>query len=513
MINDNEPMTPPPPAFHLRPAAHRGRAAPSCHVRLDRPAKRNALNDALVAQLHTRFVEPAGRRRAPSCSAARASTSAPASTCPSCSERSVAEGVLHSRVVARRVRARSSSAACRWSRCCTARWSAAASSSRAAAHIRVAERSAFYGLPEGHARHLRRRRRLGAHPAPDRRGAHDRHDADRPRLRRRGRLARRPVAVPGRRRRRASPRRFELAEQDRRQRAAVELRGDARAAAHRRHGAGRGPVRRVADGGDRRRATPAAKERMRAFLEGARGEGARSAMSGDARARALSRRAARRLARGARSTQRADGSTLRRLDRAAAATTRSALTDRLLHWADAAPERTLVAKREPDGGDWRRISYAEALRSARAIAPGAARPRPVGRAAGRDPVRQRPRAPAARARRAATPACRSRRSRRPIRWSRRTTASCATSSALLTPGLVFASDAGATRKAIAAGGAGRTRSCSARATLEGRADDAVRRAARDAGRPPRSTPRTPRSAPTRSPSSCSPRARPSCPRA
>jgi feruloyl-CoA synthase len=43
------------------------------------------------------------------------------------------------------------------------------------------------------------------------------------------------------------------------------------------------------------------------------------------------------------------------------------LTDRLLHWAEAAPDRTLVAKRV-DGGDWRRVSYAEALASARSIA-------------------------------------------------------------------------------------------------------------------------------------------------
>ena len=43
------------------------------------------------------------------------------------------------------------------------------------------------------------------------------------------------------------------------------------------------------------------------------------------------------------------------------------LTDRLLHWAEVAPERTLVAKRV-DGGDWRRVSYAEALASARGIA-------------------------------------------------------------------------------------------------------------------------------------------------
>jgi len=43
------------------------------------------------------------------------------------------------------------------------------------------------------------------------------------------------------------------------------------------------------------------------------------------------------------------------------------LTDRLLHWAEAAPDRTLVAKRV-DRGDWRRVSYAEALRAARSIA-------------------------------------------------------------------------------------------------------------------------------------------------
>ena len=43
------------------------------------------------------------------------------------------------------------------------------------------------------------------------------------------------------------------------------------------------------------------------------------------------------------------------------------LTDRLLHWAAVAPERTLVAKRV-DGGDWRRVSYREALVAARSIA-------------------------------------------------------------------------------------------------------------------------------------------------
>jgi len=46
------------------------------------------------------------------------------------------------------------------------------------------------------------------------------------------------------------------------------------------------------------------------------------------------------------------------------------LTDRLIEWATRDPARTLVAKREPSekGGDWRRVSYGEALASARAIA-------------------------------------------------------------------------------------------------------------------------------------------------
>jgi feruloyl-CoA synthase len=43
------------------------------------------------------------------------------------------------------------------------------------------------------------------------------------------------------------------------------------------------------------------------------------------------------------------------------------LTDRLLHWARVSPEHTLAAKRV-HGGDWRRVSYAEAVDSARRIA-------------------------------------------------------------------------------------------------------------------------------------------------
>ena len=43
------------------------------------------------------------------------------------------------------------------------------------------------------------------------------------------------------------------------------------------------------------------------------------------------------------------------------------LTERLLHWAAAAPGRTLAARRDA-GGDWRHLSYAQALASARSIA-------------------------------------------------------------------------------------------------------------------------------------------------
>ena len=48
------------------------------------------------------------------------------------------------------------------------------------------------------------------------------------------------------------------------------------------------------------------------------------------------------------------------------------LTDRLLHWAQTTPDQTWMAQRlkNADGstGDWRHISYAQALQSARNIA-------------------------------------------------------------------------------------------------------------------------------------------------
>ena len=65
----------------------------------------------------------------------------------------------------------------------------------------------------------------------------------------------------------------------------------------------------------------------------------------------------------ARFTARADGSTLVTSTEPLGPYP-ARITDRLLHWAAVAPDRTLVAKRV-NGGDWRRASYAEALASAR----------------------------------------------------------------------------------------------------------------------------------------------------
>ena len=76
------------------------------------------------------------------------------------------------------------------------------------------------------------------------------------------------------------------------------------------------------------------------------------------------------------------------------------LTERLLYWAERAPDRTFMAQRDARG-EWRRLSYAQALDGARRIG-GALLERGLsaGEAAD-DPVRQRYRARAARARRAA----------------------------------------------------------------------------------------------------------------
>ena len=117
------------------------------HVRLDRPAKRNAVSDALVAQLHTCFVNLPDAARAVVLSGEGDHFCAGLDLAE-VSERSVAEGIVHSRS-----------------------WHAAFERVQfgkvpvvavlhgaviggglelaAATHIRVAESSAFYALPEG----------------------------------------------------------------------------------------------------------------------------------------------------------------------------------------------------------------------------------------------------------------------------------------------------------------------------------------------------------------------------
>jgi len=117
------------------------------HLRLNRPAKRNAINDTLVAQLHTAFVNLPDAIRAVVLSGEGEHFCAGLDL-SELSERSVAEGILHSRS-----------------------WHAAFNQIQlgrvpvvavlhgavvggglelaSACHVRIAEPSTFYGLPEG----------------------------------------------------------------------------------------------------------------------------------------------------------------------------------------------------------------------------------------------------------------------------------------------------------------------------------------------------------------------------
>ena len=121
--------------------------AATLHIRLNRPAKRNAINDALVAQLHTAFVNLPESARVVVLSGEGDHFCAGLDLAE-VSERSVAEGIVHSRS-----------------------WHAAFERVQfgkvpvvavlhgavvggglelaASCHVRVAESSAFYGLPEG----------------------------------------------------------------------------------------------------------------------------------------------------------------------------------------------------------------------------------------------------------------------------------------------------------------------------------------------------------------------------
>ncbi|WP_119152886.1 crotonase/enoyl-CoA hydratase family protein [Caldimonas tepidiphila] len=120
---------------------------PVAHLRLNRPAKRNALNDPLVAAIHTAFINLPAEVRVVVISGEGEHFCAGLDL-SELSERSVAEGIAHSRS-----------------------WHAAFDALQfgrvpviavlhgavvggglelaSAAHIRVAEASTFYGLPEG----------------------------------------------------------------------------------------------------------------------------------------------------------------------------------------------------------------------------------------------------------------------------------------------------------------------------------------------------------------------------
>ena len=144
MIDNFTPVTGPLAALDLLEISLAGTVA---HVRLNRPAKRNAINDTMVAQLHTAFIN------LPAEVGAVVLTGSGSHFCAGLdlselSERSVAEGVLHSRT-----------------------WHAAMDAIQfgrvpvvavlhgavvgggleiaSSAHVRVAEASAYYGLPEG----------------------------------------------------------------------------------------------------------------------------------------------------------------------------------------------------------------------------------------------------------------------------------------------------------------------------------------------------------------------------
>src|SRR3954462_8807380 len=117
------------------------------HIRLNRPGKRNAINDPLVAALHTAFVNLSSEVRAVVLSGEGEHFCAGLDL-SELQERDVAEAIVHSR-----------------------HWHAAFDAIQfgrvpviavlhgavvggglelaAAAHIRIAESTAFYGLPEG----------------------------------------------------------------------------------------------------------------------------------------------------------------------------------------------------------------------------------------------------------------------------------------------------------------------------------------------------------------------------
>ena len=143
-MSDRTPTALPAEAPQLLRTEHRGAVT---HLRLMRPAKRNALNDALIGQLHAAFVTLPEATRAVVLSGEGGHFCAGLDL-SEVTERSVAEGILHSRMwhaAFEQVQFGRVPVVCVLHGAVVGGGLELAS----AAHLRVAERSAFYGLPEG----------------------------------------------------------------------------------------------------------------------------------------------------------------------------------------------------------------------------------------------------------------------------------------------------------------------------------------------------------------------------
>jgi (methylthio)acryloyl-CoA hydratase len=136
-----------PAALHQLDLLQLQRAGPVLHVRLNRPAKRNSVSDELLAQLHTVWVQMPKDIRAAVLSGEGQHFCAGLDL-SEVSERNISEGLQHSRA---------------WHACFDAiqfgpvpvvavlhgAVVGGGLELASAAHLRVAEASAFYGLPEG----------------------------------------------------------------------------------------------------------------------------------------------------------------------------------------------------------------------------------------------------------------------------------------------------------------------------------------------------------------------------
>ena len=182
------------------------------------------------------------------------------------------------------------------------------------------------------------------------------------------------------------------------------------------------------------------------------------------------------------------------------------LTERLAHWAQAAPERVFLAQRD-SAGAWRTVTYAAAFASVRGIAAALlardlSPERPIAIFSGNDIEHALlglaamhvgvPYAPIS----------------VPYSLLSRDFVKLKSIMAILTPGLIFAASGTAFARAIAATVPADVEVVVTADPAKRSADDAVREAYRTRSRHPRSRRRTPRSAPTRSPKSCSRRGPP-----